>query len=67
MGAITFPFRVVAYLFEFSCLVMRYQLTWGAVITRTDRDIFYGFKGAEIEELRARWRMPHRGRRSSAV
>lgn len=60
IAALTFPFRMIAYFCQFGALAIRHQLTWGLAITQEDEANFYSFKGAAIDELRAKWRMPHR-------
>lgn len=57
---LTSPLRLIAYLCQFWMLSIRYQLTWGFIVNRADTDQFYYFNGAAIDELRAKWRMPHR-------
>lgn len=66
IDVITFPLRMIAYFVEFGVMAIRHQITWGAVVTRADEDQFYSFKGAAIDELRAKWRMPYRTARKAS-
>lgn len=66
MSVITFPFRMIAYFLEFGVMAIRHQMTWGAVATRADEEQFYSFKGAAINELRAKWGMPYRKARKAS-